>query len=804
MNSFESKNQEKDNEEWPISPSFLVKSIILKNETFSINKHGVYPSDTVRGLVADASDDPDIQNPLSLFQVVPKSCEFKEFDYLKTINPVKDDSYLNEILEGKKIIRVDPKTLYRNKTCCDMFRECNGYENKCHEQDCRIALLYHKDLKGIHYTNNFEEYYNQLIKIINEYNQKIAKEYPLHCERDKENRLYVWYQCPHSRFLEYFFPIIHSGKVIAVLMQGQRIPKNGLNREDVFKEVLANKQVNEEKKKNLWQSIENDIQDNKFGEDSMPESRLNAIWRRIQSLEERIDGEIMAYVRAYVSNNFYRIEEQFHQQIKNEINPNGELAKATYTKIVNGTLQEICDIFNREGFIRIYSTESEFEEAKSNTDTFYLIGAYPALTEEEIQDFGKIKFQNLPSDLKKLEAMNNEDFNSYMHPYLNKKIKFHKGAIFRIESLSIGNTKHLIWKEYPKKKDIDQKQFDEFSNFLKTFYHTLWEPYNLLQSVKLRKNLETSMRVSVHETSQIIPVIINTLEKEYHLDSRIRIREDRLSIPNITQRTNILYDTINRLLLLDNLYRRSTLMFKELTPKTDWTDLHRLIYSIRSLCDEKAEKNNMQKIIVRHTNGFEINQYKIYTDEQLISHTFFNFIDNAIKYGYMGSNIKINISLSEANLQKEKKGDWELIDAIQISIVSYGAGISEEDEKHIYELFFRSQASKVKEGMGIGLFLVKKICNSLGYTVKCKSEKLSEYNLPMYYYGMKQNKAAQLKLNDVSDSLIEETVYKDLSAGVWNIEDFEFKAAINQSTYRNEFIVTLKPINNNLIKPIKL
>lgn len=800
MNSIERKNPQKDNAAWPISPSFLVKPEIPKNETFSPNKHGIYASDTVRGLVADASDDRDIQNPLSLFQVVPESYQPEEFNYIKGITPAKDDSCLNEILEGKKIIRIDPKILYQNKPCCDKFRECNGYENKCHEQDCRIALLYHKDLEGIHYTDNFKEYYNRLIKIIDGYNQEIAKAYPLHCEQDEENnRLYVWYQCPYSQFLEYFFPVIHAGKVIAVLMQGQIIPKEGLNKKNLFKEVLVDNQVHEDKKENLRQSIEG-IKD-KSGEDPMPESRLNAIWKRIKSLEERIDREVMAYARAYVSDNFHRIEEQFHQQIKNEINPNGELEKAVYTKIVNGTLQEICDIFNKEGFIRIYSTESEFEEVKSDTDTFYLIGAYPELTEKEKQNWGKIRFQNLPSNSKKLEAMKNGDFNTHLSSYVNKKITFNEDVIFRIESLSIGNTKHLIWKEYPKKKDIDQKQFDEFSKFLKTFYHTLWESYNLLQSVELRKKLETSMRVSVHETSQIIPVIINTLEKEYHLDSYIRIWEDRLSAPGITKRTNILYDTISRLLLLDNLYRRSTLMFKELTPQTDWTDLHRLIYSVRSLCDEKAKKDNMQKIIV-WGDGFKINRYKIYTDYQLVNHALFNLIDNAIKYGYMGSNIRINISLSEADLQNERNGNWKLIKAIRISIVSYGAGISEEEGKHIYELFYRSQASKVKEGMGIGLFLVKKICSSLGYTVEYNSKKLSEYNLPMYYHGKKQNKTAQLKLNNVSDSLIEEAVNKDLPDEAWNIEDFEFQAAINQPTYQNEFTVTLNPINSNLIKPI--
>lgn len=792
MNSIESKSLQKDNAAWPISPSFLVKPEIPKNETFSPNKHGIYASDTVRGLVADASDDRDIQNPLSLFQVVPESYKPEEFDYIKEINPAEDDSCLNEILEGKKIIRIDPKILYQNKPCCDKFRECNGYENKCHEQDCRIALLYHKDLEGIHYTDNFKEYHDRLIKIIDEYNQEIAKAYPLHCEQDEKNsRLYVWYQCPYSQFLEYFFPVIHAGKVIAVLMQGQRIPKEGLNQENSFKEVLADDQVHEDKKENLRQSIKESIKNDESGEDPMPESRLNAIWKRIKSLEERIDREVMAYARAYVSDNFHRIEELFHQQIKDKIKGNRELTKETYTEIVNGTLRKICYVFNKEGFIRIYSTESEFEEVKSDTDTFYLIGAYPELTEKEKQNWGKIRFHNLPSDSETLKAMKNEDFKPNLNSYVNKKITFHEDVIFRIESLSIGNTKHLVWKEYPKKKDIDQKQFDEFSKFLKTFYHTLWEPYNLLQSVELRKNLETSMRVSVHETSQIIPVIINTLETEYNK-----------LIPNISKIKQILYDTIGRLLLLDNLYRRSTLMFKELTPQTDWTDLHRLIYSVRSLCDEKARKNNMQKIIVQGIGGFVINRYKIYTDSQLVSHALFNLIDNAIKYGYMGSNIRINISLPEADLQNERNGNWKLIKAIRISIVSYGAGISEEDGKHIYELFYRSQASKVKDGMGIGLFLVKKICNSLGYTVKYNSEKLSGHNLPMYYHGKRQNKTAQLK--DVSDSLIEEAVNKDLPDGAWNIEDFEFQAAINQPTYRNEFTVTLNPINNNLIKPIKL
>ncbi len=86
-------------------------------------------------------------------------------------------------------------------------------------------------------------------------------------------------------------------------------------------------------------------------------------------------------------------------------------------------------------------------------------------------------------------------------------------------------------------------------------------------------------------------------------------------------------------------------MFKELELKNDWYDFHRLIYSVRSLCDEKAKGNNMQRIVVNGINGFSFNQYELYTDYKLISHALFNLVDNAIKYGFMGSNININVSV---------------------------------------------------------------------------------------------------------------------------------------------------------------
>ena len=319
----------------------------------------------------------------------------------------------------------------------------------------------------------------------------------------------------------------------------------------------------------------------------------------------------MAYSKAYVSDNFHRIESDFHQKIKNTIKEEGKLTDCGYKEIVNEVLDEICNVFNEKGFIHIYSTEAKFEEVNSSTDTFYLIGTSYELTRIRQKRLEKIEFHNLPSNLDKIK-------NECLHPYLIRKFNFSNNETFSVESLAIGNVKHLIWEYHPQKNSIYKKQINEYSNFLKTFYHMLWEPYNLLRSEILRKDLETSMRVSVHETAQIIPIIINTLKKEYKLDFRLLIEEDRLGEYGITRRENTLYDTINRLYLLDNLYKRSTLMFKELLPKADWTDLYKLIYSIRSLCDEKARGDNMQKIVVEGLDGFKFHLYKIFTDYQLL------------------------------------------------------------------------------------------------------------------------------------------------------------------------------------------
>ena len=81
---------------WPIAPTFLIKGTYSNLSKYPIYQDGIYNPDTIRGYLADSSDDIGIQNPLSLFQVVPDDFCFEEVPYTRAI-ATTDDS-LNSIL----------------------------------------------------------------------------------------------------------------------------------------------------------------------------------------------------------------------------------------------------------------------------------------------------------------------------------------------------------------------------------------------------------------------------------------------------------------------------------------------------------------------------------------------------------------------------------------------------------------------------------------------------------------------------------------------------------------------------------
>ena len=114
-----------------------------------------------------------------------------------------------------------------------------------------------------------------------------------------------------------------------------------------------------------------------------------------------------------------------------------------------------------------------------------------------------------------------------------------------------------------------------------------------------------------------------------------------------------------------------------------------------------AVKKDIQ-IHVEVTKGL-----KITADKKWIVEAIFNILDNAIKY----SNPMTSISI--------RTFCYELFCGISIS--DQGPGIDEDEIPQIFTRFYRGNSSGEKDGIGVGLFLSRKIIEDHGGYIKVKS-----------------------------------------------------------------------------------
>ena len=96
------------------------------------------------------------------------------------------------------------------------------------------------------------------------------------------------------------------------------------------------------------------------------------------------------------------------------------------------------------------------------------------------------------------------------------------------------------------------------------------------------------------------------------------------------------------------------------------------------------------------------------TDPDLSMQVWTNLLDNAVKYS--SDSVHLMIDIQEEN------------DTARVTIADNGIGMSEEDQRHIFEQFYQVEHSHVQEGNGLGLAIVKTIVDQLGGSISVESE----------------------------------------------------------------------------------
>ncbi|MGB9744658.1 MAG: ATP-binding protein [Desulfurella sp.] len=130
--------------------------------------------------------------------------------------------------------------------------------------------------------------------------------------------------------------------------------------------------------------------------------------------------------------------------------------------------------------------------------------------------------------------------------------------------------------------------------------------------------------------------------------------------------------------------------------------LKKLIDDVIDLYDYVIEEHNMNLSVKCNENIY------IYGDFNRLRQALSNLMDNAIKYNK--PNGKISIKALEIN------------DKICLFIRDTGIGIDAKDLPYIFERLYRADKSRSKQGLGLGLSLVKAIIKAHEAKIKVKSK----------------------------------------------------------------------------------
>jgi PAS domain S-box-containing protein len=98
----------------------------------------------------------------------------------------------------------------------------------------------------------------------------------------------------------------------------------------------------------------------------------------------------------------------------------------------------------------------------------------------------------------------------------------------------------------------------------------------------------------------------------------------------------------------------------------------------------------------------------IYSDARILRHILFNLISNASKYSDIGKRIFI-----ECNRYSDR---------VSFSVRDEGIGIPKDEQRHLFDRFFRASNAGQVQGTGLGLNIVKRYAELIGGSISFTSE----------------------------------------------------------------------------------
>lgn len=183
----------------------------------------------------------------------------------------------------------------------------------------------------------------------------------------------------------------------------------------------------------------------------------------------------------------------------------------------------------------------------------------------------------------------------------------------------------------------------------------------------------------------------------------------RKSPTMLAQISNVINDETKRLRFqVEKVLQMSMFEGRKATLKITELDANVLIYNIVNTFKLKVEKYG------GHINAnLDAMDAIVEVDEMHFTNVIFNLLDNAVKY--RREDVPLELTVTSRDISGER---------LEITVGDNGIGIAKDDQKKVFEKFFRVSTGNLHDvkGFGLGLAYVKKIVNELGGTISVESQ----------------------------------------------------------------------------------
>lgn len=545
---------------------------------------------------------------------------------------------------------------------------------------------------------------------------------------ETELRSFLQYDCPLLGYRELLFPIFFEDRVIAVFFVGELCPQDKVDfikrkQRDFFKQhpgCFANycqanpgvkpgdivKEISGLHRK--WVSDPSHVLD-----DRAYQKIIETTCYELAEFENMLADQVELQREYYVRTRLDRRIEQFHEKLPRDLSP-GEDSLAGLWSHVESSLEELVTDFCVRYSV-LFSINRLTTQRTEQLDVVARAGELPehiAARADSLRfDLTKVPPEALarystsaeyPSLLKGLTQLD-----GLVNPETNRV------RLIPVPFLRNGSIAVLIG-YYPNNPPHapENRPGGYLDTSLRSFYSIVVSSLSSLIAAAAQISMEAALRIFGHEAGQqtagldwLRSVYLSDVDALRSLSGEKAQDIERDFDAYVKQ---LLFMTKNARMLIEvpEPKNKPFLAYGELVFK--WKDIYRL----------EAEGKCLQ-FHVDYPRHSDLDRPAIYGDQILLEQLLYNLVNNAVKYSFRGTKIRIDC----------KKRDRTPSSPHVLTVTNYG--IELEDDPRIYDLYHHGRLVIGEEGLGIGLYIAKQIALAHGGTTEHFCTKLSRFNVPL-------------------------------------------------------------------------